>query len=243
MSSEKPNNEFMAMISVLESKKAAIEAAIANLRFLASGGPLPGSANLSGDVGQSGSVIGAISNVADIPNGAFLGKSIPEAAKLYLEMIRKKQTTKEIADALLAGGLETTSITFQGNVNTILLRASKATGEIVRVGNAWGLAAWYHPGLRVANGGGAKPAKKAARKRAKTAAKKTKSSAPRADSAEKGQSMDARILAAVTTPKTAKDLSDSLGIKIQTTHLILGKLVKRGEVRRQEDGKYVDAIM
>jgi hypothetical protein len=52
----------------------------------------------------------------ELPTGAFLGKSIGAAIKLYLGAIRRKQTTKEIAVALKEGGVESTSDNFESVV-------------------------------------------------------------------------------------------------------------------------------
>ena len=94
MDAEKQVNEYAAMIAVLEAKKAAIEAAISSLRFLANGGPVPATISVAGPGSstEAGSPISGITTIADIPAGAFFNKSIPEAAKIYLQMIKKKQT-------------------------------------------------------------------------------------------------------------------------------------------------------
>src|SRR5438477_411254 len=60
---------------------------------------------------------------AMISDDAFFGLSITEAAKKYLGMVKRKQTVREIADALDRGGLPHTSSNFVATVATMLRRA------------------------------------------------------------------------------------------------------------------------
>ena len=148
MNSEKPTIDYAAILADLEAKKLAIETLIASFKTAAASGAL-----VMGDVPLGAGIpfsatTQAITSIQDIPNGAFHGKSITEASKIYLGMIKKKQTTREIAEALLRGGMETTSDRFQTNVHGILLRAGKDKHELVRIGNAWGLAEWYPASMR-----------------------------------------------------------------------------------------------
>ena len=255
MNTEKPANDYEAIIAVLEAKKSALEAAIANLRFVASGGAgiPPGIAR--GDLGLAASLAssstgGTISSIDDIPNGAFHGKSITEATKLYLEMIKKKQTSKEISEALLRGGIETTSSTFQANVNTILKRATEAAGTFVRIGDAWGLPDWYHPGLR---GSQAKPTNNKPRKKKRAAAKRQPVTVKR--SKPNGQAMSeeppavemeteglqVRIMSLLTREYSKqfslKEIADKVNGAQRGVSLNLGQLRKSGKIE-SIDGKF-----
>src|ERR1700747_306325 len=93
--------DYAAILADLEAKKSALEQAIASFRQAMASGAL-------GQMTEGGIVpsLGTSFSGGEVPAGAFLGKSIPEAAKLYLEIVKKKQTTREIAEALQKGGME-----------------------------------------------------------------------------------------------------------------------------------------
>lgn len=84
----------------------------------------------------------------EIPNDAFFGMKIPDAIRKYLGIIKRKQSVRQIADALEHGGIQHTSESFYRTVNATLHRLWKDNGDPVQVGKEWGLAAWY-PGRRI----------------------------------------------------------------------------------------------
>lgn len=84
--------DYSSMLADMEAKKAALETAIASLRAALAAGALGAPGDLP--VGAAASLPTAVSG--DIPTGAFLGKSIPAAIKLYLAAMRKKCTTREM---------------------------------------------------------------------------------------------------------------------------------------------------
>lgn len=84
----------------------------------------------------------------DFPADAFFGMSIPEAAKKYLGLVKRKQTTKQIMEALERGGFPHQSKSFYGTVFGVLSRRWKTEGDIVKVGGDWGLAEWYGSTVR-----------------------------------------------------------------------------------------------
>ena len=88
---------------------------------------------------------------ADFPSDAFFNMSIPDAVKKYLAMVKRKQSTKRIVEALERGGYPHQSKNFYNTVFGVLNRHWKTQGEIVKVGSEWGLAEWY---------GGARPKEK-----------------------------------------------------------------------------------
>jgi hypothetical protein len=134
--------DYAMVLADMEAKRAALDAAIANLRIFLSGA----GAGLASSVPASS---GAPIPNGEIPAGVFLGKSIPEAASLYLQIMKRKATSREIADALKKGGMESTSSNFQGIVHAVLDRYRKAGGEIVKLDRStWGLASWYPSGVR-----------------------------------------------------------------------------------------------
>src|ERR1700722_6017337 len=97
--------DYGVFLADLEAKRTVLDQAIASVKAVMA----------SGAMGISvGDVLPVISDSAsirlhggEIPVGAFLGKSIPEAAKLCLQITKKKLTTREIAESLQRGGIET----------------------------------------------------------------------------------------------------------------------------------------
>jgi hypothetical protein len=71
---------------------------------------------------------------------AFLGMSIPDAAKKHLSTVKGKRSTQALIDALVAGGLPPAKYT---TVYNILTRRQKLVGDIVNMKGDWGLAEWY----------------------------------------------------------------------------------------------------
>lgn len=127
---------YEAVLADLEAKRTALDAAIAALRQVLSLGT---DVNFSGTANASRPV-----DAATIPDDAFFGLSIVEAAKKYLSIVKRKQSVKEIADALDRGGLAHTSSDFVNTVRTMMNRQAVNDPELVRVGPGdWGLSAWY----------------------------------------------------------------------------------------------------
>lgn len=85
----------------------------------------------------------AAATSADDP-GAFLGMSIPEAAKRLLASKKRSMTNGEISAALQAGGLAMTSADPSNTIGSVLTRRFHQIGDIVRVDRGtWGLKEWY----------------------------------------------------------------------------------------------------
>ena len=123
-----------AAIAALEAQKAGIDDAIAALRRYQAMG-LQGSSTTN----EPRSV-----DPANIPGDAFFGLSIGEAAKKYLGIVKRKQSIREIAEALDRGGLPHASGDFVATVATMLRRHATKDSDLVRVGRGdWGLAGWY----------------------------------------------------------------------------------------------------
>src|SRR6185312_1820097 len=92
--SDQPIN-YEVVLADLESRKAQLEAAIAGIKLI-----LGQTANPSGPSGGGGSHGGGMP-----AHDAFIGMSIPEAAKKHLTAVRKKLSTQELMTAMEAGGL------------------------------------------------------------------------------------------------------------------------------------------
>lgn len=183
---------------------------------------------------------GEFGQPVDLPEGAFLGKSIPACIKLYLSSVKKKKTVKEIAAALKEGGVETTADSLEGPVTTALNRL-KAASEVLRFKDGWGLPEWYPAHIR-----GAAPT--TAPKRAKKKAKKSKAQGaqvsqvqPETTAAPKKPIND-RILDALSSGKKAEyslaEIGEQIGTGIFGTRLNVSKLVKAGKVEKTAHEKY-----
>lgn len=144
------NTSYEALLADIESRIAKLQAAAEGIRMILAqngGGSAP-----SPDGGSHA-----------ISHSAFLGMSIPEAAKKHLGTVKQKKSTQELIDALEAGGLPKSKYT---TVYNILTRRQKQVGDIVNMKGDWGLAEWY-PNYRVS-----KPAKEESEEEPKVADKK-----------------------------------------------------------------------
>lgn len=254
--------DYAAILANLEAKRAALDATIASIRAaIASGvlgqiGDIPPSS--SGGIGSAYSPM--MGGNGEIPAGAFLGKSIPDAARLYLEIVKKKQTSKEISEALIKGGMESNSRNFQQIVHSILDRTRKANGGIVKLDRSyWGLASWYPAGLLRTSGAPREkhPALKKKAKRANVNSPRSKpansgASRPSPTSsavsiapekkAPKPGGIDDRITTYLRTYAPArfgvKDIATALGAPVGVVNFALVRLAKMGLAIREEDGKF-----
>ena len=77
-----------------------------------------------------------------VESGSFAELTLTEAAQRYLDMVKKSQSTAEIAEALERGGYPTKSRNFSNTVRSVLDRHAKTVGKIVKVHKNWGLAEW-----------------------------------------------------------------------------------------------------
>lgn len=130
------------VIADLEAKKALIENTIQTLKALyAAGGETPLSVILGAQVtGGSLTTDRPAIEPEKISNSAFFGmRSVGEAAKKFLNLVKRKQTTKQIVDALERGGFPHQSKYLYGTVYNALQR----DGEIIRIGSEWAIGSWY----------------------------------------------------------------------------------------------------
>lgn len=237
---EKKTLDYGTFIADLEAKRAALDQAIASLRAVMASGAL--AVNASDSMPGMADSVSVALHGGEVPAGAFLAKSIPEATKLYLSIVKRKQTTREIADALRKGGMETTSANFEGIVAAGIHRASKKDGEIVKVGRAWALAAWYPSGIRAAAAKETRKARKPRKARTQKSAKiAAKPAAPHAES--NGQKNTPERIAELlrsnpTKVYTPQEVSQGLGIETRTAALNLGRLASRKLAEKVDSGKY-----
>jgi hypothetical protein len=241
--------DWLAFLSDLEAKRNALDATIASLRHALSLGALgqvgeipPPSNTLTPSVFGPSTFVPSVTG-GEVPAGAFLGKSIPDATKLYLEIVKKKQTSREIAEALQKGGMESNSKNFPQMVHSVLDRASKANSGIVKLDRShWGLVAWYPAGLRSAGkyqGRGA--GRKRTRKnrgtiKAQPVLKAAPSNVPLKRKAN--ERAEEYLRSQPLAEHSLESVGHHLGMGIKGARLILGKLVKAGKVRMSAPGMY-----
>jgi len=241
--------DYTMILADLEAKRAAIETAISSVRAAMALGML----NVSGEIpagltsGLSATQVVPSITGNDIPDGAFLGKGIPEGTKLLLEIVKRKLTTREIADALQRGGIESTSSNFIGIVHAVLNRARRTPNTaIVKLGSHWGLKDWYPKGIISA----AAPAT-AKKKKKKAATKSAQGSGSNPSSepqAKKPQLVRSKIKPGIliahflsTNPGkefSAEELATRFSMNTKVAQMVLGKLISQGKVEKTSTGKY-----
>ncbi|MGH7442399.1 MAG: hypothetical protein ACREKE_06980, partial [bacterium] len=239
----------------------ALDAAIENFRVLANvAGAQPGGSGF-----PFGSAPASIIAPGDIPAGAFHGKSLPDAAVIYLRLLKQKQKAREIAEALIRGGVQTKAKPekFNNQVFALLDRGSKKDGaELMKMeGSYWGLREWLPPSVRATIGSApaGKKAKRNKKRKGNGAPRKVGASAQRQEPrgptvtaasatrptgiGPKPESTEGRILAAVRTQPskewTPREVADATSAaRIQTVIFLLGKLAHRNMLKKTATGGY-----
>jgi len=234
--------DYAAIIADLEAKRTAIENVITSLRTLVS----LSSIGESNGVGITVTNPFAASGVGEIPDGVFHAKSIPEAIRLYLGLMRKKQSAREISEGLKKGGLESTSSHFDKIVYATLDRLRKA-GDILKIEGNWGLPEWYPALTRGGASENGRNTKRKGRPRKTTSKKDARKLLPEPNKPTKDEGhhpakLSERITALLKEhPKedfTAKQLSERFGIHPQVIAMTMGTLIKRGRVSMPTPGAY-----
>lgn len=228
--------DWGAVIAELEAKRDALDKAIASFRLIKASGVLFGAAEDAMPAMADSVSLGL--HGGEVPVGAFLGKSIPEAAKLCLQIIKRKLTTREIVDSLLKGGIETTAKTssFPSIVHSILARSVKTGSGIIKVDRShWGLAEWYPRGLASTNRTNGKKRHKTGRK--SKAAKQNPSGTEQPESG----TVPEKIWSVLNKPGielTTQEVGEKVGIKSNVAALLLGKLIAQKCAEKMPNGKY-----
>lgn len=243
MGNESKAIDYSVMLADLYAKRAGIDAAIAGL-IAASGGVyvagheanagVPFAANGSGD-----------RQPTELPRGAFLGKSLPAAVKLYLSAVMKKQTIKEITAALREGGVETRSPSFE-NVITGCLNRMKSNGEILRFKDGWGLPEFYPEHLRRSLSQGIAAKSKTTGKKTK----KAKKTAKPAKGDQQGKPQTPQVGAAGDRIRefltnnlgvfySSKEIAEHLpGLQSNVVAMMMSKLAPKHGLEKSPDRKY-----
>jgi hypothetical protein len=155
--------------------------------------------------------------------------------------------------------METTSSNFENIVGAGIHRASKKDGEIVKVGRAWALAAWYPSGIRAAAAKETRKTRKAKKSRMQKSVKaSTTTAAPAAGVLGKdghirfpreapvetnGHKTTLERVADLlrTNPSsvyTPQEVSKVLNIETRFASMTLGRLAAKNVAEKIESGKY-----
>ena len=226
--------DYGAFLRDLETKRAVLDQAIASIRAVLTGGE--GTEGMS-FVKLAGDIANPTMHNGDVPIGAFLGRSIPEAAKLCLQIVKRKLTSREIAEFLKKGGIESTSKNFPTQVHSILTRASKSSDSpIVKLDRSyWGLAEWYPSGMRTVG-----TPEKRSNKRRRGRPRKSAEAIPKLQ--ESGPGAVTRISQFIRskpgTEFSAEDITAPANVSLRVARLMLGKLVASKQVERTHAGKF-----
>ncbi|MGA2390274.1 MAG: hypothetical protein ABSF97_15005 [Candidatus Sulfotelmatobacter sp.] len=224
--------DYTPIIADLENKKAAIERTIALLRQMMTMGDLPQGP-------EGGTVSSTVSSFmgGEVPTGAFLGKSIIEATKLYLEIVKKKQTAKQIMDGLVKGGMESSRPkSFLKTVHSALTRARQAPNPpFVKVGMQWGLTSWFPKGIS----SGVSPTKKG--KKTSKIAKPNRAAAksvspnmkPISNSAPKSAAVAKESSPTAAPPPSTKNTSPNMNLVDKILQAKKGSTVSLHEIAKE----------
>lgn len=250
--------------SEADSFLALIERKIAVLQALADSYKAALAAGALGQPGDdSQSIVSAVASASgsshahavgggvpfELPAGVFLGKSMPQAIKLYYTATRKKKWPKEVAAALKEGGLESTSQDFEKTVNSTMHRM-KDGGELLKfTDGAFGLAEFYPESLRLRITKDAKPTKagkggKHVRRspQRKGAVKKAANVAQERTPEPNKTSIVLRTLGA-HSGVTPEDVLQTLKVNgadcpLNYVFNVLSRLRQQGKVEKRDDGRW-----
>jgi hypothetical protein len=226
----RPNDYAAKFLADMEAKYAALGAAIASVRAALNIGAL-GALGTSVDAPISGVSATLSVTPLPLPRGAFLGKSITESIRIYLNAVRERKGNKEIATALKEGGAVSTG-NFDNRINGTLFQM-KNRNEVLRFDDGWGLAEWYPESFRtkvVEKAASVSGAKRKAKKKASTQREKVPGKL----------GLEKRIIVYLGPHMNrvipAKDIAEALGVNIGALNLTLGKMTAKGTVLKWEGG-------
>lgn len=233
--------DYGPVIADLEAKIITLQGMVATLKGIASG------AFVAVALGDGATISTAGAGVpVELPVGALVGKSLPDAIKLYLDAVKKKQTKDQIMTALKEGGFESTSDL--GKAISTALSRMKTSKEVLRFPDGgWGLAALYPEAFRARlSEHVAKVSKKGKKRTSQKKASSRKSGEPVArkaanvKSAEAPKGMEQRvqeiIMGSPTRTFQAADLAKTMNVRVQTVGMLLGKLKHKGIIERGGNG-------
>jgi hypothetical protein len=206
---------------------------------------------LSAGVGAVNTSLRTPGAPADLPVGIFRDKSIPEAIRIYLAAMRRKQTVRDIAVGLKQGGLVSNSKMFETTVTGSLHRMRDA-GIVLRFADGWDLAESYPDHIRKsATEPKVKATRRPSKRRKPARAKATKTRSPvrtkPATIAAKAKAvvitLDDRIAYFLRLHASQEFTRVQIGEGIGVTSpvalsLALARLIRYGKADRTTDGRY-----
>ena len=171
------NNGQSAKDAYLAELDAKIERLVTLRALVESGG------DTSGDgTATVGPLVRRSTAETQVHPGSFLGMSVPQATRRFLEIMGKSrpQTPQAIAAALVQGNQDKpeNETTVLRNVYTAFKRGKNKEGGFAKVGKFWGLAEWYPSSALAADSSAAKKKHKAKRKGRHAKTPKADSDAP-----------------------------------------------------------------
>jgi hypothetical protein len=243
--------DYAWFISDIDAKIAALQALRASFQAAAALGALGQQAGGLEPAGVLPVRNGAPGIPHDLPEGAFMGKSVPACIELFLSAVKKKKTNKEIAEALREGGVESNAKDFD-SVITGALFGLKQAGKVLRFKDGWGLAEWYPAHIRgvaaapaTKKSGSKKRKKKLKRDTEPVAAtdKEVQSRHPKSVPADVVISTQDRIVELLRSKPNVEfspqEIVASLpDVKANVIHLLLGRLTDRKKAERTASGSY-----
>lgn len=236
MVNENQSGDLAAIIRNLKARRADLDNSIASLERAYG-------ATISDDGLLNPIVLnGADQMPTELPRGAFLGKNLPAAVKLYLSAMKKTQTIREIATALREGGVKSTSDNFE-NVITGCLNRMKSNGELLRFKDGWGLPEFYPESLRTRLSQEGVPKRKSAKKDKKKNPQASKPTVSKGTKPGSGESLDQRIEKFSRLHPgerfTFQEVANALpGVLPKVVALTLGRMAKSHGWEKGKDGKY-----
>jgi hypothetical protein len=226
--SQEPNN-IDATIADLEGWALRIAAAIETLKYFRSqGGALPSTP--SAVEGERVSLNG------DISHDTFFQMTVADAAEKYLAMTKKTKRIPELANALLKGGVKSSSKKFPDMLRIMIRRDPR----FVNVSSEWGLREWY-PGMRRG------PQRSLSTQGHDASATSERSTEPKtpirtAPAKQAGQSIGNRALKLLNSRPshafTPAEVAEQLGEGKPSVTTSLCGLVTNKQIARPEKGKY-----
>lgn len=170
---EKENapGQYEAVLADLYAKRDEIESAINTILFL------QGSGSVAASTATANGAVRA-NRAGVIPSNAFFGMSLVDAAKKYIELSQAKRTLVQIVKGLEEGGMPPQK---SGTVYAALRRRESTVGDIMKVGEEWGLKDWF-AGISVGEAAKTKtPKAKKGKKKIKKAAKVVATKSPKTE--------------------------------------------------------------
>jgi hypothetical protein len=230
-------NDIDAKIASLQTLRASVQVASASgaLGQPIEGMELPSQALTAG----RSDVLGV---PADLPEGAFIGKSVPACVELYLSAVKKKKSNEEITAALRDGGVESNASNFRNTVTAALFKLKK-DGTVLRFKDGWGLSSWYPAHIRAsAPVGSNKRARKGKKNGQKSKAVRPVTAAPIAVPTPSKRKTGDRIIELLRTKPEREyplaEIAKHLGIGVPIAGMVLGQFLKSGKVKMSAPGFY-----